>query len=207
MVKTSKAIFTFGTDKKCNQVKYLSANSKNWKVGKNKIPGFFAGGCAIEVKSKGEIWLIGGAGKSNKRILSFDVENLTFKELPMKLNVGRYGHNCIVTKIGNSEVILVTGGIEEKIPSCEYLNSVEIINIDTGSVTLISWMNIRRTAHGIGTLNIENQPRIAVFGGMNNSGTRRKKSIEIFDKETLQWELLDDITMNEARDDFGYLVI
>ena len=151
--------------------------------------------------------MIGGAGKSNKRILSFDLENHTFTELPMKLNVGRFGHTCIVTKIGNSEVILVTGGIEEKRPSCEYLNSVEIINIDAGSVTLISWLNIKRAAHGIGNLNINNQHRIAVFGGINNSGTRTKKSIEIFDKETLKWELLDDIKMNEARDDFGYLAI
>ena len=207
MVKTSKAIFTFGTDKKCNQVRYLLANSKNWKVGKDKIPGFFAGGCAIEVKSKGEIWLIGGAGKYNKRILIFDLETHTFTELPVKLNVGRYCHKCIITKIGNSEVILVTGGIEEKIPSCEYLNSVEIINIETGTVTLSSPMIIKRAAHGIGTLNIKNQPRIVISGGINNSGTRSKKSIEIFDEETLKWKLLDDITMNEAKDDFGYLAI
>ena len=92
--------------------------------------------------------------------------------------------------------------------ACGYLNSVEIINIETGSVTLSPPMNVKRASHGIGTLKIKNQQRIAVFGGVNDdSKTRKENSIEIFDKETLKWELLDDITMNEARCDFGYLSI
>ena len=92
--------------------------------------------------------------------------------------------------------------------ACGYLNSVEIINIETGSVSLSSPMNIKRANHGIGTLTINDQPRIAVFGGVNdNSKTRRENSIEIFDEETLKWELLDDIAMTEARCGFGYLTI
>ena len=92
--------------------------------------------------------------------------------------------------------------------ACGYLNSVEIINIETGSVTLSPPMNVKRASHGIGTLNIKNQPRIAVFGGVNDdSKTRRENSIEIFDAETLEWELVDDITMNEARCGFGFLTI
>ena len=69
-------------------------------------------------------------------------------------------------------------------------------------------MNINRACHGIGTLNIKNQPRIAVFGGVNDdSKTRRVNFVEIFDKETLKWELLHDITMNEVRHGFGYLTM
>ena len=204
MVMTSKATFTFGTDEKCNNVRYLPHNSKNWKVSKARIPAVFVHGFAIEVKSKREIWLIGGVGKTNKQILSFNLETLTFKELPMKLNVGRACHKCIVTKIGNSEVILVTGGInDQELRGCGYETSVEIIDIQTGKVTLSPPMNIKRVAHGIGTLNINNQPRIAVFGGYN--GNHAENTIEIFDPETLKWEIVEDFKMNESRDSFGCL--
>ena len=161
----------------------------------------------MAITSRGEIWLIGGVGELSKKILSFDLQTHTFKELPMKLNIGRSCHRCTVTKIGSSEVILVTGGIVFE-GSYVYDNSVEIINIQTGSVTLSSPMNIKRACHGIGILNIKNQPRISVFGGFNDdSKTSRENSIEIFDKETLKWELVHDITMNEARYEFGYLTM
>ena len=200
IVVTSKATFAFGIEK----VKYLPIGSNDWKVCETRISGYFVNGCAIEVKSKGEIWLIGGVGKTNKQILSFNLETLTFKELPMKLNVGRACHKCIVTKIGNSEAILVTGGInDQELRGCGYETSVEIIDIQTGKVTLSPPMNIKRVAHGIGTLNINNQPRIAVFGGYN--GNHAENTIEIFDPETLKWEIVEDFKMNESRDSFGCL--
>ena len=65
----------------------------------------------------------------------------------MKLNIGRSCHRCIFTKIENSEVILVTGGIIFD-GSYVYDNSVEIINVQTGSVTLSFPMNIKRACHG-----------------------------------------------------------
>ena len=65
--------------------------------------------------------------------------------------------------------------------TCGYLNSVEIINIET------VMGHVKRGSHRIGTLNIKNQPRIAVFGGVNDdSKTRRENSIEIFEKRTLK---------------------
>ena len=78
-----------------------------------------------------------------------------------------------------------------------------IIDIQTGKVTLSPPMNIKRVVHGIGTLSISNQPRIAVFGGYN--GNHAENTVEIFDPETLQWELVEDFIMNESRDSFGYL--
>ena len=203
MVKTDKAIYTFGADYDGKKVRYLPNNSKDWIEEENvKIPKYFLRGCAVEIKSKGEIWLIGGDG-TRKRILSFDLQNHTFTELPMKLKVGRYCHKCIVTKIGDSEVILVTGGLK-KGTYC-YENSVEIINIETGKVKLSSPMNKLRVGHGIGTLNINDQPRICVFGGWN--GFSEENTIEIFDKETLKWELLEDFKMKESKSYFGYLNI
>ena len=195
IVVTSKVTFAFGIEK----VRYLPTGNNDWKVCENRIPGYFVNGCAIEIKSKGEIWLIGGVGGSSKGILSFNLDNHTFKELPMKLKIGRMCHKCIVTEIGNSEVILVTGGGEPY----GYGNSVEIINIETGSVTLSPSMNIKRVNHGIGTLSVNNQPRIAVFGGDN--GNHVENTMEIFDPETLKWEIVEDFKMNESRDSFGYL--
>ena len=208
LVITSKAIYTFGADKYSKIVRYLPTNSKNWRVEKNsKIPGYFVFGCAVEVKSKGEIWLIGGCGERGKIILSFDLQNHTFKELPMKLLTGRSSHKCIVTKIGDSEVILVTGGVSEGKESHKHVqqNSVEIINITEGSVTSSSPMNSKRNGHGIGILDINNQPRIAVFGGWN--GNDRQSTIEVFDQETLKWEFVKDYEMAESRSDFGYFTI
>ena len=205
MVITSKAIYTFGADKNSKIVRYLPTNSKNWIVEKNsKIPGQFMLGCAVEVKSKGEIWLIGGFGKRGKLILSFDLQNHTFRKLPMKLITGRSSHKCILTKIGDSEVILVTGGISEEVRGRQ-LKSVEIVNITEGTVTLSSPMNTRRNTHGIGTLNINNQTRIVVFGGWN--GSKDLSTIEVFDQETLKWEFVKDYEMAESRSDFGYFTI
>ena len=200
MVITDKA----GADYNGKKVRYLPKNSKNWRKEKNtEIPKSFILGCAVEIKSKGEIWLIGGEGKeTSKRILSFNLEDHTFKQLPMKLKIGRSCHKCTITKIGNSEVILITGGLEKW---AFYQNFVEIIDIETGKVTLTSPMNKKRVGHGIGTLNINNQSRICVFGGWN--GSSKENTIEAFDKETLKWELVTDFKMNEAKSSFGFLTI
>ena len=208
MVITSKAIYTFGADENANKVRYLPNNGKNWMVKEHiEIPGQFRIGCAVEIKSKGEIWLIGGNDDNGNRILSFDLETHTFKDLPLKLITGRSRHICFVTKIGDSEVILVTGGNSEaKTPKRHtLLNSVEIINIADGSVTSSPLMTFRRNGHGIGTLNINNQPRICVFGGWN--GEKEENTVEVFDEETLKWELVKDFQMMEFKSEFGYITI
>ena len=164
MVKTSKAIYVFGADEKSKEVQFLPHNSTNWKTCDEEIPGGFVHGCVVEIKSKGEIWLIGNVGETSNRILSFDLQNHTFKELSTKLIIGRSHHECLVTKIGNTEVILVTGGHSGP-NNCIREKSVEIINIQTGNVTLSSPLNVYRVGHGMGILNIKNQPKIAVFGG------------------------------------------
>ena len=204
MVKTSKAVYVFGADENCKKVQFLAHNSTNWKMCKEEIPGGFVHGCAVEIKSKGEIWLIGNVGETSNRILSFDLRKHTFKELPTKLTIGRSHHECLVTKIGTTEVILVTGGHSGP-KNCIREKSVEIINIETGNVTLGSPLNFKRVGHGMGILYIKNQPKIAVFGGY--TGLVHLRTIELFDQETLKWEKSEDIKMDEFRSSFGYLTV
>ena len=91
-VTTEIATFIFGGGYSRTTYEYLPKGSTEWIMGRTEIPGGFEYGCAIAVKSGQEIWLIGG-GRTEKRILSFDVESHTFQVLPFQLNVGRQGHH------------------------------------------------------------------------------------------------------------------
>merc|ERR1711902_86147 len=95
------------SDSETMSYEYLPKDSTTWLMGKTNIPGGFEGGCAIAVKSDQEIWLIGGVN-TKKRILSFDVNEHTFQELPSQLNVGRNGHSCAF--IPNTNKVMITGG-------------------------------------------------------------------------------------------------
>ena len=77
-----------------------------WVMGKNTIPGGFSNGCAIAVKSEQEIWLIGGFS-TEKRILCFNVNDHTFRELSSQLNVGRVAVRSSL--ISNTNKVMVTG--------------------------------------------------------------------------------------------------
>ena len=76
-VTTKAATFIFGGELTSTTYEYLPKDSKSWLMGKTEIPGGYSNGCAIAVKSDQEIWLIGGYG-TEKRILSFDVNDYTF---------------------------------------------------------------------------------------------------------------------------------
>ena len=88
VVTTRTETFLFGGQHSKKTYEYLPKGSTTWLMGKTKIPGGFDGGSAIAVKSDQEIWLIGG-WDTEKRILSFDVEEHTFQELPFPIKVGR----------------------------------------------------------------------------------------------------------------------
>ena len=101
VVKTQTGIFVFGGQ----TYKYLPKGSTTWLIGKTEIPKRFDFGYAIAVKSDQEIWLIGGLF-TEKRILSFNVNDHTFKELPNQLNVGRRDHRCAF--IPNTKKVMIT---------------------------------------------------------------------------------------------------
>ena len=203
-VSTVKGTFVFGGDATmCGSSKsyeYLPIGSRIWKNGKrNQIPGGFESGCAIEVKSRNEIWLIGGwPYYNNERILSFDMDSHTFKELPFKLIKGRHGHACAY--IPGTTKLLVTGGVGHE----EDLNQTEIIDTETGTVTMAGLMNVPRRYHGMGIVEFNGEQRVAVFGGYFG---RVNNSVELFDTKTQKWEFADELKLNIPRMSFGFVSI
>ena len=172
-VTTQTATFLFGGNDSRTTYEYLPKDSTTWLIGKTEIPGGFERGCAIAVKSDQEIWLLGGRW-TGKRILSFNVQDHTFQELPSQLNVERVGLRCAF--IPNTKKVMITGGFND---------STEILDTEDGSVTMANPMNSKRTHHGIGVVTINGGRRLAVFGGYN--GRSELDSVEIYNQAE-RWE-------------------
>ena len=202
-VSTDKGTFLFGGSSSQNTYEFLPNDAQEWRIGINQIPGGFVSGCAIEVKSKQQIWVIGGNGFFN-RILAFDINSETFHELPSKLNRTRISFAC--SFIPGTNKILVSGGSSRGFNSHKiYDESTEIIDIEHGNVTMGGSLNIGRVDHGMGTININGEERLAVFGGVD--GTRNKtSSVELYNAKTDQWEMAD-FTLNEPKFSFGYVTV
>ena len=179
--------FAYGGSEFRFTYEYLPRDSKTWIMGKTKIPGGFDG-CAIAVKSGQEILLF-----DEKRILSFNVKNHTFQELPTKLNVERSRrHRCAF--IPNTNKIMITGGLLD--------DFTEIFDTEDESITLASPLNSDRNNHGMGVLTINGEDRLVVFGG--SAYGPKLDSIEIYNAKTGKWETTD-MKLNEAKADFGFL--
>ena len=196
-VTTQTATFLFGGEDSRRTYEYLPQGSTTWLMGKTEIPGGFSNGCAIAVKSDQEILLIGGSA-TEKRILSFSVNDHTFTELPFQLNVGRFGHRCAY--IPNTKKVMITGGIHHR-----YFKSTEILDTENGSVTMASPMNHTRSEHGIGVLTIKGKERLSVLGG-NEGMISRLDSVETYNSQTEKWER-SDIKLNEPKWAFGFLTV
>ena len=189
VVTTEKATFLFGAwinSSRSQTYEYLPKGSTIWQEGKNPIPGGIESGCAIAIKSDQEILLIG----DRKRILSFNTSDHTFKVLPSRLHVDRSsGSRCAF--IPGTNKVIITGGTSI---------STEIFNIEDGSITMGSRMNFARCDHGIGLITVNDEDRLAVFGG-SYDGTN---SVEIYNTRTGKWEI-SDIKLKEPTSGFGYL--
>ena len=199
-VTTKCATFIFGGIKSSTTYEYLLKDSTTWLMGKNEIPGGFQSGCAIAVKSEKEIWLVGGL-ETTKRILSFNVNDHTFQELSLQLNMERYRHRCAF--IPKTNKILVTGGFNL---TTKALDSTEIIDTENGKVTLTeSPLNFKRYGHGIGIVTINEEDRLAIFGGINEY-YNSNDSVELYNTKKEKWEKTD-IKLNEPKCYFGFLII
>ena len=200
---------------------YLPKGSTTWQKGKTPIPEYFYKGSAIAVKSGQEILLIGGLG-TERRILSFDVNDHSFKELSTKLNEERWGHNCAY--IPGTNKVMITGGFGEGFEGDGWLNSTEILDSEDGSITRGSPMNSKRCNHGIGVITINGTDRLAVFGGSSLGPSDYENhcnihgyvdpdyfnesvdSIEVYNSTTKTWETTD-MKLKHPNSSFAYLSV
>ena len=196
-VTTKAATFIFGGELTSTTYEYLPKDSKSWLMGKTEIPGGYVEGCAIAVKSEQEIWLIGGY-RTEKRILSFNVNDHTFKELPHQLNVERWSQRGELIPYSNK--IMITGGFNEK---DNRLKSTEILDPETGSVTMASPMNIDRCGHGMGVITINDEERLAVFGGCSLT-LKLLDCVELYNPRTRSWDTTN-IKLSKPMFEFGFL--
>ena len=118
----------------------------------------------------------------------------------MKLNVGRRGHRCDF--IPGTNKIIITGGLN----GFEILDSTEILDIEDRSLTLSKkGMNMKRSGHGIGILKVNNEDKLAVFGGLSRRG-EVLKSVEVYDTKTKKWKRTK-MELKEERAHFGFLSV
>lgn len=185
----------FGGNLSPTTFEYLPNTWLHWRLGKVKIPGNgFGNGCAVYVKANLEIWLIGGNFGASKRIMIFDITTKTFRDFPSTLNAGRYAHRGALIP-GNSKKILITGGVR----GLSQTTSVEMIDIENGTVAEVSPLNAHRAEHGIGILSINGEERLAVFGGS------KEAFVEIYNTQTAKWEIAKHIETSEEKSSFGFL--
>ena len=122
-----------------------------------------------------------------------------FEELPTKLNYVRAGHRCAF--IPGTKKIIITGGMG--------LSSTEIFDTENYSITMEqNQMNVRRSDHGIGIVTINDEDRLAVFGGVNDQcwPINVLDSVEIYNANTQKWEM-SDIKLKRKNFGFGFLSV
>ena len=209
-VTVNSTVFLFGGNK--YSYEYLEKDSNVWKVGKNNILGNRINPTAIAVSNQ-EIYLIGGQSPGGSMrdtpIISFNVNDHTFKELPIKLNVPRYGAGCAFLP-GTTNKVIITGGKSEF--SVE--KSTEILDLEDGSIICGNSMNIPRAFHGIGVITINDEDKLAVFGGQislvdlddYNDIDFDTNSVECYNSNTNKWEITN-IKLKESSSHFGFLSV
>ena len=188
-VSTPTATFAFGGGS-TPSYEYLPKDSTTWRMGKNEIPGGPFFGSAVAGKSGQEIWLIRDYWNGN-RILKFNVNDHTFREMGTQLNVGRYGFKCCF--IPNTNKIMITGGYYNNGSDLVRIDSTEIYNTEDESITMASPMNFARCHHGMGVITINGQDTLVVIGGSGSDG-----SVELYNIETKKWEI-SNIRLNGGR--------
>ena len=202
-VATSKATFIFGGTINSTTYEYLPKGSSTWQLGITKIPDQFKFGFAIEVKSDQEIWLIGGRN-TGRRILSFDIKEHTFRELPIQLMQNRWAHQCAF--IPGTNKLMINGGADQHHNRYEkrLQSSTEIITIfKDGRLehTMSAPMNVARLGHGIGVITIDDEDKLAVFSGDGIPDIQ----MEVFNTQMQTWEVTDK--QDCIRSGFGYLSV
>ena len=125
--------------------------------------------------------LIGG--KHNRhRILLFDTEEQSFKELKVKLNVGRFGHAC--SHMPDRHKVMIAGGVSGN----DSTNSAEILDLRQMKIISTISLKEKRRHFGMGIVYIDGKLQLAAFGGKSGNHTYIN-SVEFFNSTTNQWQI------------------
>ena len=201
---TQNATFIFGGLYSRWTYEYLPRGSKTWIMGKTEIPEGVCHVSAVTVKSEQEILLIGDNRTFDKRILTFNVNDHTFRVLPFKTKASRNDHRCAF--IPNTNKVIITGGRNND----DILSSTEILDTETGEVTMRNPLNTKRAWHGIGILTINGEDRVAVFGGwdgeIRDEKLDRLDSVELYNRKTGKWEV-SNIKLKKPKSNFSFLTV
>ena len=198
-VTTQSGTYIFGGISSATTYEFLPAKSKSWERFDTKIPNGFKTGCAVEIPGE-EILLIGGFN-TFRRLLKYNIETETFEELDTKLKNGRIGQNCALMPGDNTKVV-ITGGQDSDFDA---LDSTEILDLKDFTISNGSPMNDKRADHGIGSLVIDGEEKLVVFGGKDDSDPHT--SLEVFNPRTLRWEFSSALSLKDARNQFGYVTV
>ena len=201
-VATPTATFLFG-GVSSKTYEYLPKGSTKWLMGKTEIPGGIFDGCAIAVKSGNEILLFGGSSSFDK-IVSFNVNDHTFRVMDTRLNVGRRGLSCAF--IPNTNKAMITGGGDN---AGHKYTSTEVFDTNDGSITMASPTNYYRSRHGMGVLTVNGEDRLALFGGYGGNerfAGSSLNSVELYNTKTEEWNKTN-IKLKHSRSSFGFLTI
>ena len=198
-VTTADGTFIFGGDDFPGReaFEFLPKNSKEWQEGRTKIPDGFRRGCAVKVPDNQEILLIGGKGTLS-RILKFDIKTQTFEEMAVRLIKGRRLHAC--ARLPDTNQIVITGGWDSILTEQD---TSEILNLQDNTITRGNPMNTKRFSHGMAVITIDNEDRLAVFGGQDGNGDYLD-SVETLNPRTKKWEI-SDLKLEKAKENFGYI--
>ena len=196
-VTTADGTFIFGGEDGEETFEFLPKNSKVWENGRTKIPAGFSYGCAVEVPDRQEIILIGGS-ETFRRILNFDIKTQHFEEMPVSLIKGRYWHTC--ARLPDTNLVVITGG---KDSDFNRHDTTELLNLQDNTIALGNLMNTKRIHHGMAVITIDNEDRLAVFGG-EDENRDYLDSVETLNPRTRKWEV-SDLKLKEAKRGFGWV--
>ena len=194
-VTTVDGTFIFGGEDSKDTFEFLPKNSKVWEQERTQIPDGFDSGCAVEVPNKQEILLIGGY-RTYTRILKFDIKTQDFEEMNVSLLQERYAHTC--ARLPDTNLIVITGGRDS---DWNEQDTTELLNLQDNTITLGNRMNNKRSNHEMAVITIDNEDRLAIFGGW---GDEQLDSVETLNPRTRKWEI-SDLTLKEAKQSFGYV--
>ena len=202
-VTTKAGTYLLGFD---YTLEHLPENAKKWR----QVDLDLVEGDAIEIlnhstavvdQSDQMIWIFGP-----DNVFLLDLVNSSISKLPSKLNVPRYSPGCAY--LPNTKKIIITGGTKwTRGPDGdgdfgETLESTEIFDTEDRTITMASPMNHKRDAHGIGTITVQGEDRVAVFGGTsrNNGSWISLDNLELYNPQIDVWEL-SKIKLKEKYDE------